>query len=122
MIEDEKLPITGFGDEKVSQFGLREIPIMEPKSHRMRAVDVANKLLYAYEVGATMKDLDSVVAMWTSCVEAALINTDTLARIEEREACAKIADAYHQNCSEHCSPRHSGIQIADAIRARGNKK
>jgi len=112
--EDDKMPITGFGEKIGSQFGLREIPIMEPKSHRMRAVDVANKLLYAYEVGATMKDLDSVVAMWTNCVEAALINTDTLARAEEREARAKIAD-------DMSGIESIGGDIGEAIRARGNK-
>jgi hypothetical protein len=123
MTEDDKTPITGFGDKKGNQFGLREIPVEEVKTHRLRAVDVVNKLIYAYEIGATMKDLDSVVGMWTSCVEAALINTDTIARAEEREACAEIVakefDAYTWEARKAAECFYNAMKT---IRARGNKK
>ena len=62
-------------------------------NHKIKATDVANKLLYAYEVGATMKDLDGTICMWRSIVEAALIEADRSARKDELAACVEIFSA-----------------------------
>lgn len=74
--------------------------IMTPAQKiRAKAERVSKDLVRAYEVGATMKDLDSVASMWTGIVEKALLEVpelvkpkpDVQAAIELRDRAAQVA-------------------------------
>lgn len=55
--------------------------IMTPAQKiRAKAEKVSKDLVTAYEVGATMKDLDGVVSMWTGIVEKALLEVPELVK------------------------------------------
>ena len=56
---------------------------------REQAAKIAKDMVYAYEVCATMKDLDQCVHMWTKIAEQAI----NAAVEEDREACAKMLEA-----------------------------
>lgn len=72
-----------------------------------RASRLAKDMVRAYEVSATMKDLDGVVYAWTRQAEQAI----TTAVEAEREACARLAD-------DMSGIKSIGGDIGDAIRAR----
>lgn len=85
---------------------------------RERAIKLAKDMVYAYEVCATMKDLDNAVHAWSRLGERAI----TAAVEEEREACARIADEVKvENWSWTYSAHGGANLIAERIRARCNK-
>ena len=72
-MKDKELPITGFGEKKGNQFGLREvIHDIEATGRRAKAWEVTKELVRAYEVCATMKDLDAAICAWMRIIEKLL--------------------------------------------------
>lgn len=74
--------------------------IMTPAQKiRAKAEKVSKDLVRAYEVGATMKDPDSAVSMWTAIVEKALLEAPELVKpkpdvqtaIELRDRATQVA-------------------------------
>jgi hypothetical protein len=120
-MKDEKLPITGFGDEKPSQFGLREIPVIEERKREMTMKERVEAILKMpwrpdpdlYGPGRReFLDREELVRRFEEAIIAAIQ--------EEREACAKILDAEAEEASTYLW-EHAMEEIAEKIRARGNR-
>jgi hypothetical protein len=81
-----------------------------------RAQEIAKELVRAYEIGATMKDLDGIIHMWRGIVEK-FVN-DALE--EQREALANQtarADAYARTCKQILKV---GLRYRNALKLYGN--
>jgi hypothetical protein len=91
-VEDENLPITGFGDKKGSQFGLRELPVIEERTQEMTPKERANKILGVDDwLGS-----DSGKVALLSRIEQAI----TAAVEEEREAMIALIDRQKKEYEE----------------------
>jgi glycine/D-amino acid oxidase-like deaminating enzyme len=75
----------------------------------------------AREAGALQIGFNKTISQSEySLFEHELKAFEALVRADEREACAKVCDAMANNQNEWAECRATAIDLADAIRARGN--